>query len=82
MMVECLQNSAAVLHETADNIPSFSKIASRLLKLEPEGILLIANSADAADLCQQIRKAASGAVILSSGWIVLAMPPGNFLYSP
>jgi len=47
---------------------SFAKIASRLLKNKPEGILLIANALDAADFCQQIRKAGSRAVILSSGW--------------
>jgi len=47
---------------------SFEKVVARILKAKPEGVLLIANAPDAADLCQQIRKWGSDAVILSSGW--------------
>lgn len=51
-----------------DAVASFAGIVERSLKNDPDGILLIASAADAAALCQQIRKAGSRAVILSSGW--------------
>lgn len=47
---------------------SFLDIARRLLEAEPDGILIIANSMDAALLCQQIRKLDEGIAITLADW--------------
>jgi branched-chain amino acid transport system substrate-binding protein len=47
---------------------TFLEIARELLEAEPDGILIIANSVDAALLCQQIRKLDAGIAITLADW--------------
>lgn len=47
---------------------SFSEIAQGLLAVDPDGILIIANSMDSALLCQQIRKSSQSVKITLSNW--------------
>ena len=54
-------------YSSADNI-TYLDIASKLLAVQPDGVLLIANSMDSAMLCQQIRKIDSRIEITVSDW--------------
>jgi branched-chain amino acid transport system substrate-binding protein len=51
-----------------DENRSFSKIAHALLRSDPDGVLIIANSMDSALLCQQIRKANQRIKITLADW--------------
>jgi branched-chain amino acid transport system substrate-binding protein len=53
---------------TSGGNPSFSRIVSRMAGARPDAVLLIANAADGADICQQIRKTGSRVAILAAGW--------------
>ncbi len=66
---------AAVETFTSGGNHAFSDIVPRMISARPDAVLLIANAADAADICQQIRKTKTRVAILSSGWAMT----GEFL---
>jgi branched-chain amino acid transport system substrate-binding protein len=59
-----------VIEEAFSSQPDvhFLPIAERLLKTEPDGVLLLSNAIDTALLAQQIRKLESNVAIFSSEW--------------
>lgn len=59
---------SAALGFRANDEMSFSNLADDLLRSNPDGILIIANSMDAALLCQQIRKRDTQVHITLSDW--------------
>ena len=45
-----------------------SKLAANIIKSNPEAVLLVTGSLDAAMICQQLRKAGSKIPVISAGW--------------
>ncbi len=48
--------------------PSFSSLATTIIDQKPDGVLLVASSLDAAQICQQLRKQGSQAKFISTMW--------------